>query len=160
MDRRYRAWLWVVRTALLGTAVALANLTLDYTPLFLVFYGVAVPLPCYLALGLLASKREDRAQAGLKLTQGIGLVHVALAVYFLLGQAFRMLVDVGNMQVLKILSNAAAVIAEGLRSDAGSKDDCRRHARYRRHLLVNGSLAAIHVKVNHCHGKNRNGNTK
>ncbi len=32
---------------------------------------------------------------------------------FLLGQAFRMLVDVGNMQVLKILSNAAAVIAEG-----------------------------------------------
>jgi octaprenyl-diphosphate synthase len=32
---------------------------------------------------------------------------------FLLGQAFRMLVDVGNVQVLKILSNAAAVIAEG-----------------------------------------------
>ncbi|MCU0955507.1 MAG: polyprenyl synthetase family protein [Hyphomicrobium sp.] len=32
---------------------------------------------------------------------------------FLLGQAFRMLVEVGNMQVLKILSNAAAVIAEG-----------------------------------------------
>ncbi len=32
---------------------------------------------------------------------------------FLLGQAFRMLVDVGNMQVLRILSNAAAVIAEG-----------------------------------------------
>ena len=32
---------------------------------------------------------------------------------FLLGQAFRMLVDVGNLQVLKILSNAAAVIAEG-----------------------------------------------
>ena len=32
---------------------------------------------------------------------------------FLLGQAFRMLVEVGNVQVLKILSNAAAVIAEG-----------------------------------------------
>jgi octaprenyl-diphosphate synthase len=32
---------------------------------------------------------------------------------FLLGQAFRTLVEVGNMQVLKILSNAAAVIAEG-----------------------------------------------
>ncbi len=32
---------------------------------------------------------------------------------FLLGQAFRMLVDVGNLQVLRILSNAAAVIAEG-----------------------------------------------
>ncbi len=32
---------------------------------------------------------------------------------FLLGQAFRMLVDVGSLQVLKILSNAAAVIAEG-----------------------------------------------
>jgi octaprenyl-diphosphate synthase len=32
---------------------------------------------------------------------------------FLLGQAFRMLVDVGSLTVLKILSNAAAVIAEG-----------------------------------------------
>jgi len=32
---------------------------------------------------------------------------------FLLGQAFRMLVDVGCLPVLKILSNAAAVIAEG-----------------------------------------------
>ena len=32
---------------------------------------------------------------------------------FLLGQAFRMLVEVGSLQVLRILSNAAAVIAEG-----------------------------------------------
>lgn len=32
---------------------------------------------------------------------------------FLLGQAFRMLVDVGSLSVLRILSNAAAVIAEG-----------------------------------------------
>ncbi len=32
---------------------------------------------------------------------------------FLLGHAFRMLVDVGNMQVLRILSNASAIIAEG-----------------------------------------------
>ena len=32
---------------------------------------------------------------------------------FLLGQAFRMLVDVGSLAVLRILSNAAAVIAEG-----------------------------------------------
>lgn len=32
---------------------------------------------------------------------------------FLLGQAFRMLVDVGSLSVLKILSNAAATIAEG-----------------------------------------------
>lgn len=32
---------------------------------------------------------------------------------FLLGQAFRMLVDVGSLPVLKILSNAAAIIAEG-----------------------------------------------
>src|SRR4029079_1487717 len=32
---------------------------------------------------------------------------------FLLGQAFRMLVDVGSLPVLRILSNAAAVIAEG-----------------------------------------------
>jgi len=32
---------------------------------------------------------------------------------FLLGQAFRMLVEVGSLPVLKILSNAAATIAEG-----------------------------------------------
>jgi len=32
---------------------------------------------------------------------------------FLLGQAFRMLVDVGSLPVLKIMSNAAAIIAEG-----------------------------------------------
>ncbi len=32
---------------------------------------------------------------------------------FLLGQAFRMLVEVGSLPVLRILSNAAAVIAEG-----------------------------------------------
>ena len=36
---------------------------------------------------------------------------------FLLGQAFRMLVDVGNMQVLKILSNACGCDRRG-RSDA------------------------------------------
>ncbi len=32
---------------------------------------------------------------------------------FLLGQAFRMMVEVGNLRALEILSNAAAVIAEG-----------------------------------------------
>jgi octaprenyl-diphosphate synthase len=32
---------------------------------------------------------------------------------FLLGQAFRMMVDVGSLAALRILSNAAAVIAEG-----------------------------------------------
>ncbi|MDX2203559.1 MAG: polyprenyl synthetase family protein [Hyphomicrobiaceae bacterium] len=32
---------------------------------------------------------------------------------FLLGQAFRMMVDVGSLQALKILSDAAAIIAEG-----------------------------------------------
>jgi len=32
---------------------------------------------------------------------------------FLLGQAFRMMVEVGNLKTLEILSNAAAVIAEG-----------------------------------------------
>jgi octaprenyl-diphosphate synthase len=32
---------------------------------------------------------------------------------FLLGQAFRMMVDVGSLTALKILSNASAVIAEG-----------------------------------------------
>src|SRR6185312_10502502 len=32
---------------------------------------------------------------------------------FLLGQAFKMMVEVGNLRALEILSNAAAVIAEG-----------------------------------------------
>jgi len=32
---------------------------------------------------------------------------------FLLGQAFKMMVDVGSLEALRILSNAAAVIAEG-----------------------------------------------
>ncbi|WP_246072130.1 polyprenyl synthetase family protein [Martelella lutilitoris] len=32
---------------------------------------------------------------------------------FLLGQAFRMMVETGSMEALKVLSNAAAVIAEG-----------------------------------------------
>ena len=32
---------------------------------------------------------------------------------FLLGQAFKMMVEVGSMRALDILSNAAAVIAEG-----------------------------------------------
>ncbi|MCQ3943756.1 MAG: polyprenyl synthetase family protein, partial [Alphaproteobacteria bacterium] len=32
---------------------------------------------------------------------------------FLLGQAFRMMVEVGNLRALEILSSAAAVIAEG-----------------------------------------------
>ena len=32
---------------------------------------------------------------------------------FLLGQAFRMMVEVGNLRALEILSAAAAVIAEG-----------------------------------------------
>ena len=32
---------------------------------------------------------------------------------FLLGQAFRMMVDVGSLEALRVLSNAAAVIAEG-----------------------------------------------
>ena len=32
---------------------------------------------------------------------------------FLLGQAFRMMVDVGSLPALKILSDASAVIAEG-----------------------------------------------
>ncbi|MCK5746933.1 MAG: polyprenyl synthetase family protein, partial [Oricola sp.] len=32
---------------------------------------------------------------------------------YLLGQAFKMMVDVGSLEALRILSNAAAVIAEG-----------------------------------------------
>jgi octaprenyl-diphosphate synthase len=49
---------------------------------------------------------------------------------FLLGQAFRMMVDVGSLEALKILSNAAAVIAEGevmqlsaAKNTATSEDD-------------------------------------
>ncbi|MDD9329613.1 MAG: polyprenyl synthetase family protein, partial [Bartonella sp.] len=32
---------------------------------------------------------------------------------FLLGQAFKMIVDVGSLEALSVLSNAAAIIAEG-----------------------------------------------
>ena len=42
---------------------------------------------------------------------------------FLLGQAFRMMVDVGSLPALKILSDASAVIAEGeVMQLAASKD--------------------------------------
>ena len=43
---------------------------------------------------------------------------------FLLGQAFRMMVDVGSLSALKILSNAAAVIAE-VKSALAALPGCR-----------------------------------
>ncbi len=57
---------------------------------------------------------ESDARRGLKTARLIwGNQASVLVGDFLLGQAFRMLVDVGSLPVLKILSNAAAVIAEG-----------------------------------------------
>ncbi len=61
---------------------------------------------------------------------------------FLLGQAFRMLVDVGNMQVLKILSNAAAVIAEGeVMQLAAAKNTATTEDEYL--AIINAKTAAL-----------------
>jgi octaprenyl-diphosphate synthase len=50
---------------------------------------------------------------------------------FLLGQAFRMMVDVGSLSALGILSNAAAVIAEGeVMQLAAAKDTATSEADY------------------------------
>ena len=59
-------------------------------------------------------RRRERARRGRKTARLIwGNQASVLVGDFLLGQAFRMLVDVGSLPVLKILSNAAATIAEG-----------------------------------------------
>jgi octaprenyl-diphosphate synthase len=61
---------------------------------------------------------------------------------FLLGQAFRMLVDVGNLPVLKILSNAAAVIAEGeVMQLAAAKNTATTEDEYL--AIINAKTAAL-----------------
>ena len=59
---------------------------------------------------------------------------------FLLGQAFKMMVDAGNLTALRILSNAAAVIAEGeVMQLAASKNTATTEDEY---LAVIGSKTA------------------
>jgi octaprenyl-diphosphate synthase len=61
---------------------------------------------------------------------------------FLLGQAFRMLVDVGSLDVLKILSNAAAVIAEGeVMQLAAAKNTATTEDEYL--AIINAKTAAL-----------------
>lgn len=61
---------------------------------------------------------------------------------FLLGQAFRMLVDVGSIQVLRILSNAAAVIAEGeVMQLAAAKNTATTEDEYL--AIINAKTAAL-----------------
>ena len=61
---------------------------------------------------------------------------------FLLGQAFRMLVDVGSLDVLRILSNAAAVIAEGeVMQLAAAKNTATTEDEYL--AIVNAKTAAL-----------------
>ncbi|MGI9523242.1 MAG: polyprenyl synthetase family protein [Hyphomicrobiaceae bacterium] len=61
---------------------------------------------------------------------------------FLLGQAFRMMVDVGSLSALKILSNAAAVIAEGeVMQLAASKDLATTEDAYL--AIINAKTAAL-----------------
>jgi octaprenyl-diphosphate synthase len=61
---------------------------------------------------------------------------------FLLGQAFRMLVDVGSMGVLRILSNAAAVIAEGeVMQLAAAKNTATTEDEYL--AIINAKTAAL-----------------
>ena len=61
---------------------------------------------------------------------------------FLLGQAFRMMVDVGSLPALKILSNAAAVIAEGeVMQLAAAKDTATTEESYL--AIINAKTAAL-----------------
>jgi len=61
---------------------------------------------------------------------------------FLLGQAFRMLVDVGSLPVLRILSNAAAVIAEGeVMQLAAAKNTATTEDEYL--AIINAKTAAL-----------------
>ena len=61
---------------------------------------------------------------------------------FLLGQAFRMMVDVGSLPVLKILSNAAAVIAEGeVMQLAAAKNTATTEDEYL--AIINAKTAAL-----------------
>ncbi|MGL4397458.1 MAG: polyprenyl synthetase family protein [Hyphomicrobium sp.] len=61
---------------------------------------------------------------------------------FLLGQAFRMLVDVGSLPVLKIMSNAAATIAEGeVMQLAAAKNTATTEDEYL--AIINAKTAAL-----------------
>ena len=61
---------------------------------------------------------------------------------FLLGQAFRMMVDVGSLPALKILSNAAAVIAEGeVMQLAAAKNMATTEGEYL--AIINAKTAAL-----------------
>ncbi len=61
---------------------------------------------------------------------------------FLLGQAFRMMVEVGSMPCLKILSNAAAVIAEGeVMQLAAAKNTATTEDEYL--AIINAKTAAL-----------------
>jgi octaprenyl-diphosphate synthase len=61
---------------------------------------------------------------------------------FLLGQAFRMMVDVGSLSALRILSNAAAVIAEGeVMQLAASKNTATSEEDYL--AIINAKTAAL-----------------
>lgn len=61
---------------------------------------------------------------------------------FLLGQAFRMLVSVGSLDVLRILSNAAAVIAEGeVMQLAAAKNTATTEDEYL--AIINAKTAAL-----------------
>jgi octaprenyl-diphosphate synthase len=61
---------------------------------------------------------------------------------FLLGQAFKMMVDVGSLGALRILSNAAAVIAEGeVMQLAASKDVRTTEAEYL--AVISAKTAAL-----------------
>ena len=61
---------------------------------------------------------------------------------FLLGQAFRMMVDVGSLPALRILSNAAAVIAEGeVMQLAAAKNTATTEDEYL--AIINAKTAAL-----------------
>jgi len=61
---------------------------------------------------------------------------------FLLGQAFRMLVEVGSLPVLKIMSNAAAIIAEGeVMQLAAAKNTATTEDEYL--AIINAKTAAL-----------------
>src|SRR5262245_16311092 len=61
---------------------------------------------------------------------------------FLLGQAFRMMVDVGSLPALRILSNAAAVIAEGeVMQLAAAKNTATNEDEYL--TIINAKTAAL-----------------
>lgn len=61
---------------------------------------------------------------------------------FLLGQAFRMMVEVGSLPALKILSNAAAIIAEGeVMQLAAAKNTATTEDEYL--IIINAKTAAL-----------------